>query len=56
MQLQPTQTKRAPVNLEDECALWDWARTAGLSAAELREALAAFTGEAWNESKSALPA
>lgn len=25
--------------LEDECALWDWARTAGLSATELREVL-----------------
>jgi hypothetical protein len=47
MQLQWTQTKPALVNLDDECALWDWARTAGLSAAELREALAAFISEAW---------
>ena len=25
--------------LDQECSLWDWARTAGLSAAELREAI-----------------
>lgn len=25
--------------LEEECALWDWTRTAGVSAAELRDAL-----------------
>ncbi len=25
--------------LDQECSLWDWARTAGLSAGELREAL-----------------
>ena len=25
--------------LDEECSLWDWARTAGLSAGELREAL-----------------
>lgn len=25
--------------LDEECSLWDWARTAGLSAGELRDAL-----------------
>jgi len=27
--------------LDEECALWDWVRTAGISAAELREWLVA---------------
>jgi len=31
--------------LDEECALWDWARTAGLSAVELREWLAAAIAE-----------
>ena len=26
-------------DLEQECATWDWARTAGVTAQELREAL-----------------
>jgi len=39
--------------LDQECALWDWARTAGLSASELRAWLAAAEGEALNESISA---
>ena len=30
-----------PVIRADECALWDWVRTAGVSATELREWLAA---------------
>jgi hypothetical protein len=25
--------------LEEECAMWDWARTAGITAQQLREAL-----------------
>ena len=28
-----------PADLDEVCAIWDWARTAGLSASELREAL-----------------
>jgi hypothetical protein len=39
--------------LDEECALWDWARTAGVSVAELRQWLAG-KGKAWNESRSAL--
>lgn len=29
----------APLDIERECETWDWARTAGVSAAELREAV-----------------
>jgi hypothetical protein len=28
-----------PAGLDEACAVWDWARTAGISASELREAL-----------------
>jgi hypothetical protein len=41
--------------LDAECALWDWARTAGVSSAELREWLAAVIDESWDDLKSALP-
>lgn len=32
-------TNSAPSDIESECEIWDWARTAGVSAAELRAAL-----------------
>jgi hypothetical protein len=28
-----------PADLDEECAIWDWARTAGVSASELRAVL-----------------
>ncbi len=36
-----TNPKRAdaPADIEAECEAWDWARTAGVSAEDLREAL-----------------
>ena len=40
--------------LDDECALWDWVRTAGISAAELRQWLiaTASTGSGCNGPRS----
>lgn len=35
----PARRSRAPVDLERECELWDWARTAGVSEADLRKAV-----------------
>lgn len=32
-------TDNPPVNIEQECETWDWARAAGVSAQELRKAL-----------------
>ena len=40
----PAWSESAPPDIDEECALWDWARTAGVSAAELREALRASLG------------
>ncbi|HJY77648.1 MAG TPA: hypothetical protein VKE95_13505 [Burkholderiales bacterium] len=40
--------------LEEECARWDWARTAGVSASELRAWLTTFNRESWNELQPAL--
>jgi len=41
----PPSENTDPAELDEECALWDWARTAGLSAVELREWLAAAIAE-----------
>jgi hypothetical protein len=34
----------ADFDLEQECATWDWARTAGVTAQELRQALRELLG------------
>ncbi len=44
----PVRGEGAPLDIERECETWDWARTAGVSAADLRRALleaSARTGE-----------
>jgi hypothetical protein len=51
MQFQLREGNADPAGLDEQCALWDWARAAGVSAAELREWLASTKGEAWNESE-----
>jgi hypothetical protein len=35
----PAWMDRARLEIEQECETWNWARTAGLSAAELRQAV-----------------
>jgi hypothetical protein len=35
----PAWIERARLDIEQECETWDWARTAGLSAEELRQAV-----------------
>jgi hypothetical protein len=54
MRFQLSGSNADPAGLDEECALWDWARAAGVSAVELREWLASTKGEPWNESESAL--
>ena len=40
----PAWNDGAPLDIERECETWDWARTAGVSAAELRQALLEASG------------
>ena len=40
--------------LDEECTLWDWARTAGVSAGELRDALRVAKAEATAEPQPAI--
>lgn len=40
----PAWNDGAPFDIERECETWDWARTAGVSAAELRQALLEASG------------
>jgi hypothetical protein len=40
MRFQLSESNGDPAGLAEECALWDWTRTAGVSAAGLREWLA----------------
>jgi hypothetical protein len=35
----PAWSEAAPLDIEQECETWDWARTAGVSAADLRKAV-----------------
>lgn len=35
----PARGESAPLDIEQECETWDWARTAGVSAADLRKAV-----------------
>jgi hypothetical protein len=35
----PAWGEPAPPDIEQECELWDWARAAGVSAADLRKAV-----------------
>jgi hypothetical protein len=36
---EPAPQDGLPPNIDEECASWDWARAAGVSAQELRKAL-----------------
>jgi hypothetical protein len=36
---EPAPADGAPLDLDRECEAWDWARTAGLSAQDLRKAV-----------------
>jgi hypothetical protein len=40
----PAWIERARLDIEQECETWDWARTAGLSAEELRQAVLEASG------------
>jgi len=41
MRFQLSESNVDPGALDEECALWDWVRTAGITADELREWLVA---------------
>ena len=41
MRFQLSESDVDSATLDEECAFWDWVRTAGISAAELREWLVA---------------
>ena len=53
MRFQLSESNVDSAALDEECALWDWVRTAGISAAELREWLVATASSQSSMRKSA---
>ena len=49
---EPAPQDGLPPDLEQECAIWDWTRAAGVSAQELRKALQDSSGGAQDAGSS----
>lgn len=50
---EPAPQDGLPLDIDEECATWDWARAAGVSAQELRKALLGSPGGASGTSPAA---